>query len=61
MYVVGEKMARNGRETAIWSVANFGDQSLLPAWAWHYQQKVLFFMHCKLAWQKLLAIGFVKP
>ena len=38
MYVVGEKMARNGRETAIWSVANFGDQSLLPAWAWHYQQ-----------------------
>ena len=26
MYVVGKKMARNGRETVIWSVANFGDQ-----------------------------------
>ena len=23
--------------------------------------KVLFFMPCKLAWQKLLTIGFVKP
>ena len=26
--VVGEKRARNGRKTVIWSVANFGDQSL---------------------------------
>ena len=28
IYVLGEKMARNGRTTAILSVANFGDQSL---------------------------------
>ena len=25
MYEIGKKMARNGRETAIWSVANFDD------------------------------------
>jgi hypothetical protein len=27
-YAVIKKMARNGRKTAVWSVANFGDQSL---------------------------------
>ena len=61
-------MARNGRETAIWSVANFGDQSLLPAGRGIIIRlprppflKVLLFMPRKLAWQKLLVIGFVKP
>ena len=39
-YVIGEKMARNGcSKTAIYTVTNFGDQSLLRACvargAWH--------------------------
>ena len=38
-YVIGKKMARNDCKTAIYTVANFGDQSLLRACvargAWH--------------------------